>query len=691
MEQMIQSIFIEILNMSLTASVIILTVFWARIPLKKAPGIYSYVLWGIVLFRLLCPFSFESEFSLLGVLQSQSAVEGRMEYIPQDIGYQMEPQVNLPVEAANDVVNHSLPAGNPQGSVNPMQIILYLAVRIWIFGILALLLYSGISLHKLQKCLKSAVWERDNIYRMSGSISPFVYGILRPRIYLPKELSENELEYMLLHEQIHIKRGDQIYRMLAYLALCIHWFNPLVWAAFSSSGRDMEISCDEAVIRKMGSGVKKEYSASLLNLAHGSKIVKGIPLAFGESDTGSRIKHVLKYKKPAKFFAVTAVIVCVILAVALLANPAKETERIKVLRRGFDTDYQGENRFLFAILEGLAEGAGIADTIEIYHHDPAIDGQENSHEDGSLKAKEALNPENPKDGIYSVSVRSIARSAGCIDRYVADSTSDISTEQAELFFAENCDFFINEEMTSVHYKEVSFDEFVDCATWNERGGYASCNLTFQKGLITKAEMVNPLGKYGISYQGGVSHDYWYDHIVTIGEEEGVDALETYYTLVDTITMELSEFEKGEETIEIYTGNIGDGDSGLVLFKNAQGKVLHSESAHHARAGWNNIYLVEDNGKACILTVYIEDRETYGGYGYQVYEIGPMGVPLQRAGTLFEWGDLFTYDDELFREWVSGMEYYLERSKLLLSSQEGEIRTEHISELDKYNYETLKRE
>lgn len=813
MEQLLQNTLIEILNMNLTASVMIIVVLLARLLLKRAPRIYTYALWGIVLFRLLCPISFESDVSLLGFLQNEPSVEGRMEYIPQDIGYQMEPEVHMPVEAANEFVNGSLPSGNPETSVNPLQIWLYLAVRIWILGMLGMLIYSAVSLWKLQKQLKAAVWERNNIYRMPKKHSPFVYGILKPRIYLPGHLEAAELEYVLLHEQIHIRRGDHIYRMLAYLAFCIHWFNPLVWAAFSLSGRDMEISCDEAVIRKTGSAVKKEYSASLLNLACGDKIVKGIPVAFGESDTGSRIKHVLKYKKPAKVLGVAAAVVCVVLTVVLLTNPAepeqqdepysvygiitfqeplqnteiavpqirlrinipgtgetylpnteenipytgtdftgveegdlveilydpatvsKGAKSITVKGKGFALKKKEENVFSFALPQGLVSEAGISDTVEIYLHSAEMEKaelvaaaevldadkeakqvwielsleqvetffenygsgiycnvieKENSYEDVSLTAQDALNTADPADGIYSVSVRSIAKSARCIDRYVTDIASNLSTEQTELYFAENCDFFINEEMTSVRYKEVSFDEFVDCVMWDEDGGNVSCNLTFQNGLITKAEMLNPLRKYGISYQMGTL-DTWYPHIMEmIREEEGVDALETYYTLVEVIPLELSAFEEGEETIEIYTGNIGDGDSGIVLFKNAQGEVLGSESAHQARAGWNNVYLVEDNGKAYILTVYIEDRDTYGAYGYQVYEIGPAGMLMQRAGTIFEWGGL-QYDDDLFKEWVSGMEYYLERSYLLLSSQEGEIRTEHICESDKYNYETLKRE
>lgn len=163
--------------------------------------------------------------------------------------------------------------------------------------------------------------DRDNIFIASDISTPFVCGILAPKIYLPLALRDEEKQYISLHEQIHIKCGDHILRSISFFALCLHWFNPLVWIAFFTSGKDMEMSCDEAVIRKVGSVVKKEYSASLLSLASGRKIVTGIPLAFGEGETGSRIKNILKYKKPAKIAAAAMAAVCILAVIALAANP----------------------------------------------------------------------------------------------------------------------------------------------------------------------------------------------------------------------------------------------------------------------------------------------------------------------------------------------------------------------------------
>lgn len=325
-EQTLEKAFLLVLNMSLTACVVIAAVVPARLLLKMAPRIFSYGLWAAVLFRLLCPVSFSLPFSLLGILQNEPAKAGRMEYIAEDIGYQEKPGVTLPVPGLAEAVNERLPLAAPAASANPMQIYLAIGAYLWLLGVLSIGVYSVISFLRLRRRLKDAVYEKENIYRIKGKDSPFVYGIFRPRIYLPEKMTEEEEQYILLHEQIHIKRGDAVWRLLSYLALWLHWFNPFVWAAFALSGRDMEMSCDEAVIRRLGSRVKKEYSASLLNAASGRQIVKGIPLAFGESDTGSRIRNVLRYRKPVFLLAIAAAILSVILAVLFLANPAKAKE-----------------------------------------------------------------------------------------------------------------------------------------------------------------------------------------------------------------------------------------------------------------------------------------------------------------------------------------------------------------------------
>ncbi|MCI9095535.1 MAG: hypothetical protein HFI95_04880 [Lachnospiraceae bacterium] len=321
MEQML----IRVLNMSLTAGIVILAVMSARLMLRRAPKIFSYVLWLAVLFRLLCPLSFSLDFSLLGMLKAPLPQRGQMQYIPENIGLMRRPEISLPGDIVTDIVNSSLPAGMPEASMNPMQGILFAGAVIWLAGVLTMIVYSMVSYGKLRMRLRGVAAEEEagRIYRTECVETAFVCGLFCPRIYLPLALGEEEKAYILLHEQIHIRRGDQIWRALSYLALCIHWFNPLVWIAFYLSGKDMEMSCDEAVIRKMGSGVRKDYSASLLSLACGRRVMPGLPLAFGEGQTGSRIKNLLHYKRVGKSVALLLGAVCLLASALLAANPGK--------------------------------------------------------------------------------------------------------------------------------------------------------------------------------------------------------------------------------------------------------------------------------------------------------------------------------------------------------------------------------
>lgn len=309
---MVEKVFLQILNMSFTASFVIILVLIARLFLKKSPKVLSYALWGVVLFRLICPFSFESMFSLLPVKSNP---------IPLDIVYEAIPTIDTGIPVINHTVNQSLSAATPAASINPLQIWTFIGSTVWLLGIAILLIYSIISLMKLQKYLKNAVHEKDNIYLAEHLDTPFVMGFIRPKIYLPTSLTEEEKRYILLHEQMHIKRFDHVIKLVSFFALCLHWFNPLVWIAFLISGKDMEMSCDEAVVKRLGIDVKKEYSSLLLTLATGRRIIGGSPLAFGEGDTKGRIKNVLNYKKPTLWFVFVALLAVVVLTIGFLSNP----------------------------------------------------------------------------------------------------------------------------------------------------------------------------------------------------------------------------------------------------------------------------------------------------------------------------------------------------------------------------------
>lgn len=314
-----------VLNMSVTGSVVILFVLLARLVLRKAPKVFSYALWAVVLFRLLCPVSVTANFSLLGLFDT-TAVENTphttaVEYIPYDALHIPETGVQQVPAGVNQEGNSSFPQGHAALEARLLEGAPDVASFVWLTGMAVMLIYSAVSYILLRRKLIGAVALRDNIYLADGIGSPFVLGLIRPRVYLPSALPEQEQGYIILHEQHHIRRGDHMLKALAFTALCIHWFNPLVWAAFVLSSKDMEMSCDEAVVKKLGEGIRTDYSASLLSLATGRRIIAGTPLAFGEGDPKSRIKNMLSWKKPRTRIVFAAAIVCVTVIIFCAANP----------------------------------------------------------------------------------------------------------------------------------------------------------------------------------------------------------------------------------------------------------------------------------------------------------------------------------------------------------------------------------
>ena len=323
----------KLFNMSLTASVAIVLVILLRLLLKKAPKVISYALWGVVLFRLLCPMSIGSNFSVYNLFDAPAQESGTMtsviEYVPSNIVRTEYPTVTLPVPGISDAINEVLPRGQEQLVADPLEAPMSFATYAWMAGVLGMTIYSIVSYVKLRRKLSVVVPLRDNIFIADDIKSPFVVGLFRPKIYLPCNLGDKEQEYIILHEQHHIKRLDHVMKALVFLALAIHWFNPLVWVAFILANKDMEMSCDEAVIRKIGGDVRADYSASLLTLATGRRIIAGTPLAFGEGDTKGRINNLSKWKKPAVWVVLVAVVACVVLAVCLLTNPSQTRDTMK--------------------------------------------------------------------------------------------------------------------------------------------------------------------------------------------------------------------------------------------------------------------------------------------------------------------------------------------------------------------------
>jgi beta-lactamase regulating signal transducer with metallopeptidase domain len=315
-------IFLKLLNMSITAGWLILAVLCIRLLFRKIPKWVNCLLWGVVAIRLICPFSIESQFSILPStepIKSSTVVEGEVQnYIPS-----IDSRLTIVENTINPMLTETF-AYNESDSAAPLQIVTYAAGLVWCCGMVLLIICAMGSAVKLHKLVKEAVCVRDNIYICDVVKSPFILGIFRPRVYLSSALREREMDYILAHESAHLKRKDHWWKALGYLLLCIHWFNPLCWMAYSLLCKDIELACDEKAAKDMTFHEKKEYSKVLLSCARQRSLIMVCPLAFGEVGVKERVKSVLNYKKPTLWIMIATVAVLVILAVCFLTNPTRE-------------------------------------------------------------------------------------------------------------------------------------------------------------------------------------------------------------------------------------------------------------------------------------------------------------------------------------------------------------------------------
>ena len=317
-------LFLKIINMSISASWLVLAVLILRFVLKKAPKWINVLLWGIVAIRLIFPFSFESTLSLIPSAET----------IPLNIGMDTTPTINSGISAINNAVNPIISQSNTPmagASVNLLQITIGIYEYIWIFGMIALALYTAISYWRLRRKVDTAVRYKDNIFQSENVSFPFVLGIIKPRIYLPFKMNGQYLEYVVAHEQAHICRKDHWWKPLGFLLLMIHWFNPLMWLAYVLLCRDIELACDEKVIKELGNEQRGDYTQALVACSVNRRMIAACPLAFGEVSVKERVKSVMNYKKPAFWVIIISVIVCVGVAVCFLTNPKQDSYTLRIV------------------------------------------------------------------------------------------------------------------------------------------------------------------------------------------------------------------------------------------------------------------------------------------------------------------------------------------------------------------------
>lgn len=310
-------VFLKLVNLSISASWLILAVLVLRVVLKKAPKWVMPLLWGVVALRLVCLFSIESALSLIPSAET----------IPSEIVTETREPVLYEQATLDIVTNPTLPSAAevPVGvSRQQAQVDFNIYSVLWLAGMAALLVHALVSAGKLKRKLATAILLRDNIYESEFVDSPFVFGVVKPNIYLPMHMDEGTAAYVIAHEHAHLARRDHWWKVLGYLVLALHWFNPLVWVAYILFCRDIELACDEKVVKGLDGAARADYSQALLSCAAPKRAVAACPLAFGEGNIKMRVKSALHYKKPAFWVAAAAVLAVVIVAVCFLTNPKSE-------------------------------------------------------------------------------------------------------------------------------------------------------------------------------------------------------------------------------------------------------------------------------------------------------------------------------------------------------------------------------
>lgn len=309
------AIFERVLNMSLTGSIVIAVVLLARLLLRRAPKIYSYMLWAVVLFRLLCPISLSAGLSVLKPLPvTTSQGLSTVTYRP------VEPVIPASGEIGQEAARtESAETVKTETGAQAMT----LAAAVWLTVGGALAGCSLVQYIVLRRKLREAVPYRGEVYLSDSIATPFVMGVIVPKIYLPWDTPQEERRFIIAHERHHLHRGDPLWKLLGYLALCVHWFNPLVWLAFFLGGKDMEMSCDEAVLNRLGEDIRADYSQALLRLATHKRLIAGMPLAFGEGETKGRVRNMARWRRPKIWVSGICAVLCLVVLAVCALNPQK--------------------------------------------------------------------------------------------------------------------------------------------------------------------------------------------------------------------------------------------------------------------------------------------------------------------------------------------------------------------------------
>ena len=318
-----EQVFLKLLNMSITAGYLVLATLLFRLLVRRAPKLFRCVLWGLVALRLLLPIS----------VQSRASVIPSVNTVPPEIVTTGVPQIHSGIAVMNHVVNPVLSetfSPVPASDVNPVRFTVRIAVAVWIAGVVAMLIYALVSFLRVKRTVRESARVEKGIYLCDRISSPFILGVLHPRIYLPSDTPESDWQYILAHEKAHLRRLDHLWKPFGFFLLAVYWFNPLLWVAYGLFCRDVELACDEQVLKTLGENAKKPYSRALIRCSAPRRSISVCPLAFGEDGVRTRVKSILCWKKSPAVILAIAILICALTASCMLTDPVKvETETVR--------------------------------------------------------------------------------------------------------------------------------------------------------------------------------------------------------------------------------------------------------------------------------------------------------------------------------------------------------------------------
>lgn len=449
-------VFLKFLNMSITASWLIVVVLGVRLLFRRMPKWITCVLWGVVAIRLIVPFSIESEFSLqpsAEPIKSSTIVDGEIvSYAPS-----IDSELSIVQEVVNPVLAQNFTCQETEG-VAPLQIWKEIAGSVWIGGMIVLFVLALISIMKLHSLVREAICYKEKVYICDAVKSPFILGVINPRIYLSSSIDEQEMAYIMAHENAHLQRKDHLWKPFAYLLLCIYWFNPICWIAYIMLCKDIELACDEKVIKHMNFGDKKEYSKVLLSGATQRRLVLACPLAFGEVGVKERVQAVLKHKKPAAGITIIAVFICIIIAVCFLTNPSKKYH-IRITIPAGSTE-----RFCYSDEEISPKGAslmiengdGLGDTEVILL--PVEVREENAYEAEYMTPGMPVKKDVEEGAWYKIGVNVQNSTSEDITVYVSVRNVDIriASEETSVAKSDEADTFKEQEKENSKIQDLAY-------------------------------------------------------------------------------------------------------------------------------------------------------------------------------------------------------------------------------------------